>query len=67
MLDPLLNHHHLRVSVAVDLLIQGLKDVRVTISMMVLCNAGVVAEHDRRRSKLPNAPVDVQYDENSTE
>ena len=30
----------------------------VIISMMVLCNDIVGVEHDRRRSRLPNAPVE---------
>ena len=35
--------------------------MRVIISMMVLCNANVITEHDRRRSGLSNAPLDVKY------
>ena len=33
-----------------------LKDVRVIISMMVLCNANVIIEYDRRVSGIPCAP-----------
>ena len=39
----------------------------VIISMVVLCNASVITEYDRRRSGLPNAPVDMEYDSNRTE
>ena len=35
----------------------GDKDVRVMISMIVLCNANVITEYDRRRSGLPGAPL----------
>jgi len=46
------------------------KDLWVIISMMVLCNANVITEHDRRRSAwLPNpsAPLGIEYDNNSIE
>jgi len=39
----------------------------VIISMMVMCNATVTAEHDRRRSGLSNAPLDVEYDSSKRE
>ena len=32
----------------------------VVISMMVMCNASVITEHDRR-SELPSAPNDLEY------
>ena len=33
----------------------------------MLCNATVVIEYDRRRSGLPDAPLDVEYDNSITE
>ena len=30
--------------------------------MMVLCNANAIIEYDRRRSGLPSAPLDMDYD-----
>ena len=33
----------------------------------MLCNANVITEHDRRRSGLPSAPLDVEYGNNSIE
>ena len=42
------------------------KDVRVIISMMVMCNATVITEYDRRISRLSNAQLDVQYGNNIT-
>tara|TARA_B110000090_G_C13240535_1_gene392311 strand:+ start:406 stop:555 length:150 start_codon:yes stop_codon:yes gene_type:complete len=44
------------------------RDVRVIISMIygyVQCI--VVIEYDRRRSGLPRAPLDIEYDNNSIE
>ena len=35
--------------------------------MMVLCNANVVEEYDKRRSGLPSAILDMEYDNNSIE
>ena len=35
--------------------------------MMVLYNADVTIEYDRRRSGLPSAPIDAEYDNNSIE
>ena len=32
--------------------------------MMVLCDANVVIEYDEIRSELPNAPLDMEYDNN---
>ena len=40
--------------------------VRVIIDMMMLCNDFIV-EYDRRRSGLPNAPLDMEYDNSSIE
>ena len=37
------------------------------ISMMVLSNANVITEYDRRRSGLPSAQLDMQYDNSSIE
>ena len=37
------------------------------ISMVVLCNANAIIEYDRRRSRLPSAPLDMEYDNNITE
>jgi len=43
------------------------KDLRVIISMMVLCYANFITEYDRRRSGLHNAPpLDIEYDYNSS-
>ena len=44
-----------------------IKDVRVIISMMVLCIDIIIIEYDRRRSGLPNAPVVMEHDNNRTE
>ena len=39
----------------------------VIISIMVLCNAIVVIEYDRRRSAwLPSAPLDIEFGNNKT-
>ena len=35
--------------------------------MMVWCNANVITEYDGRRLGLPNAPVDMKYNNNKTE
>ena len=35
--------------------------------MIVICNTSVIVEYDRRRSGLPNAPLDMEYDNNRTE
>jgi len=35
--------------------------------MLVLCSANAIIEYDRRRSKLSIAPLDMEYDNNSTE
>jgi len=35
--------------------------------MMVLCNVSVVVGYDKRRPGLPNAPLNVEYDNNRTE
>ena len=40
------------------------KDLRVIISMMVLCNANVVIQYDTRSSGLPSVPLDMEYDNN---
>jgi len=37
----------------------------VIISMMVLCKGIIIVEDDRRRLGLPNAPLDMEYDNNS--
>ena len=37
------------------------------IKMMVLCNAKAITDHDRRRSGLPSAPLNTEYDINITE
>ena len=39
------------------------RDVRVIISMMVMCYK-IIIEHDRRRTGLPNAPIVIEYDNN---
>ena len=46
-----------------------MKDLRVNMSTMVLCNANgiVVIECDTGRSGLPSAPIDIEYDNNSIE
>ena len=33
--------------------------------MMVLCNANVIMNYDRRRSGLASAPLDMEYDNSS--
>ena len=35
--------------------------------MMVLCDANVIIEYDRRGSGLCNTPLDVEYDNNTIE
>ncbi len=34
-------------------------DVRVIISMMIICTANVIIEYGRRTSGLPSAPLDM--------
>jgi len=51
------------VPVCVDLGV----DLGVRISMMVLCNANTIIEYERRRSGLPSAPLDMEYENNSIE
>ena len=45
----------------------GVEDVRVIISMMVLCNDIAITEYDIRRSGLPSAPLEMEYNNNSIE
>ena len=33
----------------------------------MLCDASVIIEYDRRRPGLPNAPLDIKYDNSSIE
>ena len=44
-----------------------MKDVRVIINMMVMCDANAAIEYDRRRSGLFSAPLDTEYDNDSIE
>ena len=37
------------------------KDLEVIISMMLMCNAKAVVEYDGRRSRLSNAPLDMDW------
>ena len=47
---------------------QTCRKANVIVSMMVmLCNDIVTVEHDRRRSGLPRAPLDMEYDNSSIE
>ena len=39
-------------------------DVRVIISIVVLCNGIAVIEHDKRRPGLSSAPVVMEHDNN---
>ena len=39
----------------------------VIISMEVLCDDIIIAEHDGRRPELPSAPLDMEYDNGSIE
>ena len=39
----------------------------VDISIMVICYASDIIEYDRIRSGLSNAPLDMEYDNNSIE
>jgi len=43
-------------------------DVGVRVRMMVLCDANIITEYDRRRPGLSSAPLDIEYVEydNST-
>jgi len=43
------------------------EDRWVIIIIMVLCNANAIIEYDRSRPGLSSAPVDMEYDNNSTE
>jgi len=43
------------------------KDVRVIISMMVLCNDIGIVEHDRRRKGLPNVSLVMENNNTSKE
>ena len=40
------------------------RDVRVIISVTVMCDGNVITEYDGRRSGLPSAPVVIEYDNN---
>jgi len=51
----------------IDLLNLGIEDVRVIISMMLTCDAGVVVGYDRRRSRLCNVAINRKYDNYRTE
>ena len=42
-------------------------DARVIISITVMCNANDVVRYDRRRSGLPSALLDMEYNTNSIE
>ena len=42
-------------------------DRMVIISMMVMCTAIAIIEYDGRISGLPNAPLDMEYDNSSIE
>jgi len=37
----------------------------VIISMVVICNANVIIEYDRRGSGFPSAQLDMEHDNNS--
>ena len=52
--------------VSVDL---GFKDVKVIISIVVLCSdiAIVIIKYDGRRPGLPSVPLDIEYDSDRTE
>jgi len=41
------------------------KDVRVIMSMLVLCNANDIVGYYRSRYELPSAPLDMGYGNNS--
>jgi len=45
--------------------------LRIDMSMMddyVVCYyASVIIDHDRRRSRLPSAPLDMEYEDSSIE
>ena len=41
--------------------------LRVDISMMVICDASVLIEYDRRTPELSNAPLHITQDVNSIE
>jgi len=55
------------IDIDIDIDIETLKDVRVIISMMVMCNDIVVIEYDGKRPGLPDAPVVMEHDNNRTE
>jgi len=42
----------------------NLKDVRVIIRMMLMCDASDIVEYDGSRSKLCNAVINMKYDNN---
>ena len=35
--------------------------------MMVLCNTNAIIEYDKKKSRLPSVPLDMEYDNNSIE
>ena len=35
--------------------------------MMLTCDANVIIEYDGRRSGIPSAPLDIEYDNSSIE
>ena len=39
-----------------------MKDLRVIVSMMLICKFSDVVEYDRRRLGLPSTPLDMDYD-----
>ena len=44
-----------------------MEDLRVVVSMIVMCNAKVVTEYDRRRPGLPSVPLNMEYGNNITD
>lgn len=44
-----------------DLGLKLIEDVKVITSIMVMCNANSIVEYDRRRSRPPSAPLDIEY------
>ena len=47
--------------------LRGREERWAIISMMVLCNTNVIIEYDESKFGHPNAPLDMEYENNSTE
>ena len=55
------------VDLSVDLGVGSQIEIYVIISMMVMCNANDIIEHDRKRSRFCKTPINMEYDNSSIE